>query len=251
MKSVPFLFSLAVSALLLCGCESAYQELDADPLPPTSFLPDHQLLVRQNPAFPFQSLWYRQGVDWQRFKKIKIDKVDTSHMLASNWWQSVNEANVGSMRAEAEQIGQYMRNAFIREIISDPLHSFVITDSVDSETVVVQLALVQLVPTKAFFNAVATTAGIFIPGAGLLSMGDAGCVAMECKIVDGRDGHLLAMLADREKDRAILISADNYTWYGHSKDIIDVWAKDFAEMAVHRSAKRMPRKEFPITIISI
>lgn len=101
------------------------------------------------------------------------------------------------------------------------LAAFAIAGNVDSET-----ASVQLVPTAA------------------------GCVAMERKLVDGRNGRGVAMLADREKDRTTLISASNYAWYGHSKRIVDVWAKDFAEMAVHRNAACVLRKEFPVSVVN-
>lgn len=251
MKFPALLSVLALSAILVSGCESAYKHLSAEPLPPTSFLPEPQRLVRQQASFPFNYLWYEKSLDWERFKKIKFDRVDLSHMLAASWWQNFNEAKVKDMRKDAEGIGEYMRNAFIREIIADSRHSFAMTDKVDSETVVIQLAIVQLVPTKAFMNAVTSAADFVIPGASLLSMANAGSVAMECRILDGRDGKVVAMLADRESDPARMISMANFTWYGHSKEIIDGWAKSFAEMAVSDDPKKIRPKEFPISIIKL
>lgn len=249
MKLSALLPIAAILLFLLPACESAYKELSAEPLQPTSFLPEHQLLVRQAPSFPFQYVWYKKDLDWDRFRKIKFDKVDMSHMLSSSWWQNVNESKISGMKKDAEQIGQYMRNAFIREIIANPKRSFAITDKVDSETVVIQLAIVQLVPTKAFLNAATTAADFFIPGAGLLSMANTGCVAMECRILDGRDGHVIAMVADKEDDPAAMISLSNFTWYGHAKEIIDAWAKSFTELALADDIKQVRKKEFPISII--
>lgn len=245
-------FVAAVSLFALASCRTAYEELDASPLPPTSFLPDSKRLVRQGVEYPFQYLWFDRSTDWKRFKKLKFAKVDVSHLLSQSWWESVNTDKVDALKAQAGQIGEYMRNAFIRDIIAEPYCSFVITDAVDSETAVIELALVQLVPTKAFFNAAGTVASVFIPGASLVaSHFDAGCVAMECKIVDGRTGRVVAMLSDRERDRSVVLSVSNYTWYGHAKQIIDDWAGAFAVMADARNAAKAPDKRFPFALINL
>jgi len=138
MRLSALLPAVALSAVPVSGCESAYERLSADPLPPTSFLPDHQLLVRQPASFPFGYMWYEKSLDWEQFKKIKLDRVDLSHKLA-----------------------------------------------------------------------------------------------------------------DRENDPSRMISLTNFTWYGHSKEIIDGWAKAFAEMAVSDDPKKIRPKEFPISIIKL
>lgn len=245
--SVPA-FLAAIS--LLCGCESAYEAMKADPAPLTPFLPSHSLLQPQRADFPFDRFWYSKTCDWKKFKKIKVAHVDISHMLKNDWWQSVSTAKAVDMKSQAESIGEYMRNAFIRQIMYDPGNSFLIVDKADSETIVIELAITQLVPTKAFFNAVGTTAGFFIPGAGLVTVIDAGCVAMECKLIDGGTGETVLMLTDRERDDAALINIDGFTWYGHAKHIIDGWAEQFDKLAVTKDKNKL-KKDFPFSIISI
>ena len=242
------------AALLLCACESAYEGayevMKADPLPPTSFLPDHQLLIDQNASFPFNRMWYDKDMDWKRITKMKFTAVDVSHMLSENWWDKISEANVAKMKNDVPELAEYTRNSFIRNIRRDTGNHFAVVDNVDEHTAIVQIALVQLVPTKAFFNAVGTTVGFFIPGVSFINVVNSGCVAMECKIIDGKTGKVIAMLTDRAKDESAIIDINGYTWYGHAKEMIDEWAKGFAKISVAKDPTKIKR-EFPISLISI
>jgi len=239
-----------LAAAFLFGCESAYELFEADPAPVTNFLPNHNLLQRQKASFPFNRMWYKSGMDWARFNKLKFEKVDISHMLENDWWQKVNEAKASGMRNEAQVLGNKMRSDFVREAIKNSNYRLAVVDTVDEHTAVVQLALVQLVPTKAFFNAAGTVAGFFIPGASLVNMANSGSIAMECKVLDGRNGEVVMMLTAREKDDAALIDLKSLTWYGNAETIIGRWAGYFAQLATEKDASGL-RKEFPFSIISL
>ena len=239
-----------IAAIFACSCESAYETMRADPLPPTAFLPHPELLEPQKASFPFNRMWYDKGVDWNRFTKLKFAMIDTNHMLSDNWWEKVSEANATKMREDVPELASYMRSAFIKRIKYKTSNQLSVTEGIDEHTAVVQLAIVQLVPTKAFFNAVGTTVGFFIPGASLVNIANSGSVAMECRIIDGKTGKLILMLSDREKDEMAIIDLNGYTWYGHAKEIIDEWAKGFAELAVAKNSTNI-KKDFPINIISL
>lgn len=239
-----------LGAFLLFGCESAYELFEADPVPLTNFLPNHKLLQRQKASFPFNRMWYKKDMDWQRFSKLKFDQVDISHMLEDDWWQKVSEAKASGMRGEAKVLGDKMRQDFIRAIQKNSRYELSVVNSVDERTAVVQLALVQLVPTKAFFNAAGTIAGFFIPGASLVNAVNSGSIAMECKVIDGRNGEVVMMLTAREKDDSALIDLKSLTWYGNAETTIDRWAGYFAQMAIKKDSSGL-RKEFPFSIISL
>lgn len=252
MRITAFTAMAAIGAALLfgSGCENAYDVVEADPIPPTNFLPHHELLKRQKASFPFNRLWYKDNCDWKRFNKLKFDNVDISHMMKQDWWQNVSETKAPGMRDEAKGIGSYMRNAFVKEVIRSPGHELSVVEMVDEHTAVVQLALVQLVPTKAFFNAAGTVAGFFIPGASLVNVVNSGSVAMECKVFDGRTGELIFMCTARENDEAAIINLNGLTWYGNAKNTIDHWAGSFAELATRSDTSNL-KKEFPFSIISL
>ena len=237
-------------AVFLFGCESAFELFEADPAPVTNFLPNHKLLQRQKASFPFNRMWYKKGMDWQRFTKLKFDQVDISHMLEDDWWQKVSEVNASDMRNDAKILGDKMRGDFVRAILKSPRYELSVVNSVDEHTAVVQLALVHLVPTKAFFNAAGTIAGFFIPGASLVNTVNSGSIAMECKVLDGRNGEVVMMLTAREKDDSALIDLKSLTWYGNAETIIDRWAGYFAQMAIQKDSSGL-RKEFPFSIISL
>ncbi|OGV34179.1 MAG: hypothetical protein A2020_16245 [Lentisphaerae bacterium GWF2_45_14] len=250
MKYTVILWGLLVVMFVLTGCESAYDVMDSDPAPVTSFLPNHQLLRAQKASFPFHRFWYDRNVDWNRFTKVKVEPVDISYMLANTWWQQINPGKIGSMRNDAVQIASFMQNAFVNAVQQDPLCNLRITDTVDSHTIVVRLALVQLVPTKAYLDAAGTVAGLLIPGASLVNILNHGSVAMEGMLIDGGDNHIVAMFTDRGTDESAIIDIEGLTWYGHAKDIIKNWAGEFAELSeTHDPAKL--KRPFPFTLISI
>jgi len=235
----------------LTACESTYELMQADPIPPTSFLPHHELLQNQSATFPFNRFWHRPGTKWDRFKKIRIEPVNIEHMLKDGWWQKINEEKVFEMQKDCASIGEYMREAFIRELEKDPGNIPQVVETVDAETLVVKLALVQLVPTKAFFNSVGAVVGFFVPGASLINIVNAGCVGMEGKVIDGKTGEVLVMFTDREKDDVAIINLNDFTWYGHSRHIIDEWARQFSELAVAPDDADDIKKPFPISLITV
>lgn len=241
---------LAPFFIFSSGCETSYEVMNASPAPLSPFLPDSKKLVEQKASFPFNRLWYEKDIDWNRFKKIKIVPVDTAHIMEGSWWQNVNEAKISDMKKDIANTAEYMRNAFITAIKENPDCSLQVVDTADDETLELHLALIELVPTKAFFNAVGTTAGFFIPGASMINMINAGSVAMEAKITDHKTGRIVAMFTDRESDHGAIINLKDLRWYAHARGIIDEWACSFAELASSEDPEDVTRP-FPFSFISL
>jgi hypothetical protein len=237
---------LFCAAALFFGCGTAREWMRADPAPVSTFLPDPERLVPQKAAFPFDRLWYDRKIDWERFKKIKVAHVDVSHIFKDSAWDIVNEEYIAGLKKDTDALAVYMRGAFIKAIRDNPKCGLEVTDTVDSGTVVLHLAITQLVPTKAAFNVMCTAADFFIPGASLLTMANAGCIAMEGKITDGKTDSVIAMFTDREKDKAAFINLGSFTWYGNAYSITDDWAKEFAKLAEEGEKAEKP---FPFSFI--
>ena len=74
-----------------------------------------------------------------------------------------------------------------------------------------------MVPTKVWLN---------LAGYALLWMAvENGSIAMEGKIIDGKDNRVVGMFMDREKGRTSLINVKDITWYSHANAVIVEWAQ--------------------------
>jgi hypothetical protein len=169
----------------------------------TAFLPQHKLLVEQQPEFPFYYFWEKKNIDWSKYNSVYVAPVNTDYLLKDNWWEKVNTQTLDKVKKDIPELSKYMREKFIAALTDVQARgNFKMVDVPGPGTITVELALTKLVPTKAELNYLGTGASIFIPGAGLAaSMASGGSVSIECKAVDSQTGDLLMMFADREKTR--------------------------------------------------
>ena len=72
-------------------------------------------------------------------------------------------------------------------------------------------------------------------------------MAFEAKIVDGADGQVLAMVADREQGKVAPLNLRALTWYGEANVIIDEWAGQFVQVANKRPGETV-KDSSPFTL---
>ena len=94
-------------------------------------------------------------------------------------------------------------------------------DSAGPDTVVLEMALVELVPTKAWQNTITMA---------FIGAWSHGAVAMEARVREGSSGKVIVAFKDREFGKTAALSAADYTWHMHATDIIDDWAKQMVEI---------------------
>lgn len=244
------LLSAGAILFIFCGgCKTAYSVMRAEPAPLTDFLPDNKKLKDQEADFPFRKIWIDDSVDWKKYKKIIVAPVYTEYLLKQDWWSGVNEEKIASdAKKDCCFIAKYMENSFRDSISRDTDHRFNVVSKPGTDTIILEMALTELVPTKAFFNAAEMVAGFFVPGMGLLSLLNSGSVAMEARIKDSESGKVIAMFADREKDTAAIIDIAGLKWYSHAENIIDGWSGDFVKLS--NSGNLDVRAKFPFELIS-
>jgi hypothetical protein len=242
---------IIVTCLLisLTGCRSTYALMKADPAPVTNFMPERAKLNLMSATFPFWRFWMKEDIDWKQYTEIMVDKVNTDHMLDDSWWDKVNTAQATEMKKDIKTIADYMQKTFTNALKDDEKLRLKVVDKVGPKTLVLKLALINLVPTKAFFNMCTTVAGFFIPGAGLAAIANSGSVAIEGMLVDGGTGKPLVMFTDQKCDRAAALDLAGYTWYAHSYKIIQLWANKFIEVINAKDYKDV-KDQLPVTIIS-
>lgn len=209
--------ALSCALVLIGGCK-------ADPAEePTAFLGKEHPLYRYPTLECFQKIWYDKNFKgWDKFKKIYFAPVNVDYVTSMNWWNHVNVDF--DRKTSIKNLGDYMRNAFIKahKANKHPKYALKVVDKPDDETVIVEMAITEVVPTKVWLNA----AGYFF----LYSAIDQGVVAMEAKIKDGATGKVFMKVMDREKGRITLVNVRDLTWYYHAHAIINDWAAQSVEI---------------------
>ncbi len=194
---------LAVS--MFSGCK-------ADSAEPAGFIKNNEIMTKDD-NLPFQRAWYDKTAYWNHYNKVKIAPIDMSYLSEATWWDSLSMAwdRENDTRLIAEYMQAQMKSAFEKK--ED--NRFTVANSVGPRTVVLEMALVELSPTKAFVNAAGLLVGVTL---------DHGMVAIEARIRDASSGKVIATFADREQGKTTVVNVDNYSWFGHSEKVIDDWA---------------------------
>jgi len=231
------------------GCQSVYKLCRAEPAPLTGFLPDQARLREMGPAFPFQKMWFNPGVDRKKYDQLMLRRVNRKYVLDQNVWQNLHEAEAFQNRAqECDYIAAYLEESFKAAVRADPRRRFQLVNQPGPRTLVLELALVQVVPTKSALTAIEIVAGFLVPGLGLLTIFNSGEIAIEGKLTEARGGRLVGMFADRAKDRAALINLAGFTWYKNSENNIDEWSAKLVEILATRRYQEVETR-CPLTLI--
>lgn len=224
-----YLVLLVLALSLAAGCKS----MKAKPSEGAGFVPMSQMSSRED--LPFQKVWVKSGVDWKAYTNLYIAKVNTNYLVNANWWQqSIRSAD---MQKDVAQVATYMHDAFEKAFREDPNNRFKIVNTPTPDSLTLELAMTELVPSHVVMEALSLVApygsGVAVQAAAKES--DAKCtVAFEAKILASADKQVLAMAADREQGKFAPINLNALTWYGEAHVIIDEWAGQFVQIANRR-----------------
>ncbi|MBI4616750.1 MAG: DUF3313 domain-containing protein [Planctomycetes bacterium] len=207
---------LATLPLLSAGCGTEEAQ-------PSGFLQEGKTGMVEDERLPFQRVWYKQNADWTKYNAIRVAPVHTEYLSKQDWWDKVNEAELSNRQADVAKIADYIQKKFTDAFANDENHVLKIAQKDGPGVLVLEIAIVELVPTKALLNA-----------AGYAAMGsamDQGSIALEARIKDSATGEVLVKIADREEGKASIVNVKDLTWYGHAYDRIDEWAEQAVEVA--------------------
>ena len=216
-------------SIMLSGCAGA---LKASPSTGGGFVPVEQMGPKAD--LPFQKVWFKQGVDFERYKSIYIPAVNTGFLLESNWWQQ--NFRQGQMQEDLATMAQYMRDEFKTAFANDPAHHYQVVEAPQPDSLTLELAITELVPSN-----VALSVLEYAPyggGAAVRVMeratGAESTVAFEARMKDSATGDTLAMFADRQVKKIRIIDFKAFTWYAHGREIIREWAEQCVKLANQR-----------------
>ncbi|MBI3323319.1 MAG: DUF3313 family protein [Candidatus Omnitrophica bacterium] len=214
------LLAAIVLAIGLAGCKAA-------PGRNAGFVDEARMTAPAD--LPFQKAWIDPAVDWQRYRRIQIASVNTDHLSEMEWAKQVDRRE--KLREDAGKLAGYAQEIFVRTFREDSNHRFEVVDQPDAETLVFELALVEIIPSKLGLNTLCYAPFVGTAARLFRGMKHRSTVAFEARMRDGGTGAVIAQFADREAEKTTLISVKDATWYGHAESIIAEWAQQFVRLA--------------------
>ena len=191
---------------IIAGCK-------ADPAKPAGFIRNNTIMAKDD-NLPFHRVWYDKNVDWPGYDKVIVAPVNTDYLAKATWWDAISLA--WDREKDTRQIADYMKTRLQQAFEKKEDNRFSVTTSPGPGTLMLEMALVELAPTKACLNAAGLLIGLTI---------DHGMVAFEARLKDSSSGRVIATFADREQGKTSLVSVTDYTWFGHAEKVIDDWAE--------------------------
>lgn len=231
MKSIRPAFAGLLALMTTAGLSSCTTMFDAAPASSTGYNPS-TAPTRTRAAF-LQQTWvaadYRGQAVKEKFTSVYVAPVNTAYMSQQSWWQQQGERKT-SLASDTAKFATRIRSQFQRAIVNYPGENLPLASAPGTGVLVIELALVELVPSKAYWNAGATAAGFVVPGAGFLSAAGRGSIAIEGRARDGGTGKIIATFKDRREDKVAPVNLDSYTWYEGAEGNVADWAAEFAEL---------------------
>jgi hypothetical protein len=235
----------ALTLIGLTGC----QVFDAKPAADSGF--NKTMASTPTRAQFLQRIWvandYRGKPVKEHFSAVYIAPVDTGYMAKQSWWQSQTNARQTELAKDAQVIARRMRSQFNQAIANYPGGNIKLAGGSGKRVLVLELALTELVPSNAYWNAGATAAGFVIPGVGLLTAAGAGSIAIEGRARDGSTNAVIATFKDRRKDKVAPINVGSYIWYHGAEGNISAWAAEFAEL-LNTPPDHVVKRPSPLTL---
>lgn len=206
---------LAALALASAGCKAPPAKQT------TPFISDTAGMTPVVEIKAYHKSWARSDVDWSRFKKICVASVSTKYLQERTEWQKSSFAEYDPKGVG--ELAKFTRQAFIDAHRANPsTNRLEVVDKPDSGTIILEMAITELVPTKAWLNTISTAAIGWAP--------DKGLIALEARLRDGSSGQIIAVFADREQGKDSIFNVKSFTWYSHVKAIIKEWAEQSVEI---------------------
>ncbi len=243
------IFSMAL-ILLTSGCSTMYDWMRADPPEQTKFIDGNCKMVVQSPDFPFRMMWLDKSVDIRQYKKIMLSKVNLNHLSDDyNYWDKADTRRLaGDLNSDSKDVASYMEISFRNAITYDPKHRFKIVDAPGPDTLKLELAIIQLVPSKAELNVAENVVGIIVWPVAFLTVFNSGTTAFEGVLRDSQTGKIVCAFADREKDENAIFNIPGMTYYGNARYFTDRWSRQFVDFMNAKDYTQL-KTDFPFKLI--
>jgi hypothetical protein len=226
------LITAAIIAAALVGCRAA-------PAPSVGFADPANM--KSDPNVPFNRFWRKPGVNWNQYTKIYVAEVNTAYMLKLTDWQAGERR--GDIEKDVQTVAVYMHDSIAKAFRDDPHHRFSVIDVHvdDPHVLVLEVALIEVVPSKVLLNALGYAP--FFIGTGINVVrtvaSDKSTAAFEARVRDASTNEVVMLAADREAEQLSPVDVRGLTWYSDVYGIIDDWSRQFLEITSKKAGEKV------------
>jgi uncharacterized protein DUF3313 len=225
----------ALLGALGTGCATTQKILKAEPAPDSGFLSDADRMKENRERAPFNRMWRDPDLDVSKYDSIYVAPVNTDYVLENSEWAKMSVRQF-TIQDDLKRIAAEFRQTVVDKFTGSKKNRFAIVDTPGEHTLILELAITELVPGKAFLGMVGVASWaapplIGVPVGAAASFADDGWMAIEGRVRDSATQNVEAMFADREKGKTRVIDLEAATWYGHAHESMNDWAEQFVLLA--------------------
>ena len=167
------------------------------------------------------------------YHELVVAPVNTQYMQQMGWLHRVSSANwLRNVEKDIEELALYFHDQVVKDFKADPNHRFQIIKSPAQHkkpALRLELALIEINPSTPVLHALSWAGPIGTSAAaGVVNQRRA---AFEGRLRDLQTGEIVATFADRNMQDVGPIDLTRLTWYGPAKGIMDMWSKQFVQIA--------------------
>lgn len=235
---------------LLTGCQ-------ATPAQEVVFIQQQEKKLQNYDFLPVDKAWYDPEIDFKKYTKIIVEPVITSKRIKQSDLEKANlDSFLGTDKEKALEFVKYTQNAFEKAIQNDT--RLQLAEKPGPDTMILQIALVKVVPGKAVVGAVKnipmSRIGLIIAPATSAAGGSMdgplqSSVAIEGRLLDSQSKQVIAAFADREKEKTAVFNLRDFRAYGTPEQLVDEWAALFVK-ALNRKPGEEVKPKARVKIIN-
>ncbi len=215
----------------LAGCATK-----AGPAPTAGFVAAARLT--QPTGLPFHKAWQKPEFDWGQYGTISVSPVNIDYLPQMDWWKKLERGQ--GFQADAKKLAEYTRQTFEEAFREDPNQRFQVVDAPQTDTLILEIALVEIVPSKIMLNTLGYAPFVGSAFKLIRNTKSKSSVAFEARFRDAQTGEVVAQFADREFEKMSPVNVKDVTWYGHAESILCEWADQFVRMVNRKEGEQIP-----------
>lgn len=234
---------------ILSSCSFGNRMLKARPTAPSPFFEQPRLAQDASRHLPFQKVWTTPDPNilakGKAKKKLFIAPVTLHFLRPVDKKLATLEISKGGVHRQESDVARRLQEEFIRAFRQSPCPIYKLASKPASDTLILQLALIELNPTSPKGNAVMTMMKLAVsPVASLGGFFTKGTMAIEGKVIEPHSGRAFFQFADKEADRLTFLSTRDFQPYGHAVYTMREWAVQFEQMTRNPPGQIMKDSSF-------
>lgn len=220
---------------LATGCATTNKVLKAAPAENSGFLENADQMAENRARAPFHRMWVDPTYSANDYGSIEVAKVNTEFVEEQSTWAKTTVRQF-HIHDDLKMIAGEFHDIVVDKFKESKENRFAVVDAPRGDTMILELAVTQLVPNKAFLGAIGLAAWaaplpVGVPVGILATFADDGWMAIEGRVRDAKSGKVIAMFADREAAKTRVVDVEAVTWYGQARESMNDWADQFVLLA--------------------